>query len=58
MPIAKGVELGGYTLMCASRNVGDDFNCVDPDTGATRESVWTERVSSECMGGWLFSSGC
>jgi hypothetical protein len=30
---AKGVELGGYTLMCASRNVGDEFNCVDPDTG-------------------------
>ena len=31
---AKGIELGGYTLMCASRNVGDEFNCVDPDTGA------------------------
>ena len=30
---AKGIELGGYTLMCASRNVGDEFNCVDPDTG-------------------------
>ena len=29
----KGVQLGGYTLMCASRNVGEDFNCIDPDTG-------------------------
>ena len=29
----KGIQLGGYTLMCASRNVGEDFNCVDPDTG-------------------------
>ena len=28
----KGIQLGGYTLMCASRNVGDTFNCVDPDT--------------------------
>ena len=30
---SKGIQLGGYTLMCASRNVGDDFNCIDPDTG-------------------------
>ena len=30
----KGVQLGGYTLMCASRGVGDDFNCIDPETGA------------------------
>ena len=29
----KGIRLGGYTLMCASRNVGEDFNCIDPDTG-------------------------
>ena len=29
----KGIQLGGYTLMCASRNAGEDFNCVDPDTG-------------------------
>ena len=29
----KGVQLGGYTLMCASRGVGDDFNCIDPETG-------------------------
>ena len=29
----KGVQLGGYTLMCASRNVGEDFSCIDPDTG-------------------------
>ena len=29
----KGVQLGGYTLMCASRGVGADFNCVDPETG-------------------------
>ena len=29
----KGIQLGGYTLMCASRNAGKDFNCVDPDTG-------------------------
>lgn len=29
----KDVQLGGYTLMCASRGVGDDFNCIDPETG-------------------------
>ena len=29
----KGIQLGGYTLMCASRGVGEDFNCIDPDTG-------------------------
>ena len=29
----KGIQLGGYTLMCASRSAGEDFNCVDPDTG-------------------------
>jgi len=29
----KGVELGGYTLMCASRDVGPEFNCISPDTG-------------------------
>ncbi|MCY3787739.1 MAG: alpha-galactosidase, partial [Gemmatimonadetes bacterium] len=29
----KGIQLGGYTLMCASRNAGEDFNCIDPDTG-------------------------
>ena len=29
----KGIQLGGYTLMCASRNAGENFNCVDPDTG-------------------------
>ena len=29
----KRIQLGGYTLMCASRNVGENFNCVDPDTG-------------------------
>ena len=29
----KGIQLGGYTLMCASRGVGEEFNCIDPDTG-------------------------
>ncbi len=29
----KGIQLGGYTLICASRNAGENFNCVDPDTG-------------------------
>ena len=29
---SKGIQLGGYTLMCASRNVGEGFNCIDPDT--------------------------
>ena len=29
----KGIRLGSYTLMCASRNVGENFNCIDPDTG-------------------------
>ncbi|HOZ45476.1 MAG TPA: alpha-galactosidase [Candidatus Hydrogenedentes bacterium] len=30
---AKGVELGGYTLTCASRDVGPENNCINPDTG-------------------------
>lgn len=30
---SKGVELGGYTLMCASRDVGAENNCIDPKTG-------------------------
>lgn len=29
----KGVELGGYTLMCASRDVGPKYNCISPETG-------------------------
>lgn len=29
----KGIEIGGYTLMCASRGVGDDYNCISPETG-------------------------
>ena len=29
----RGIRLGGYTLMCASRDVGEEFNCIDPDTG-------------------------
>ncbi len=29
----KGIEVGGYTLMCASRNVGADNNCISPKTG-------------------------
>ena len=30
---SKDIRIGGYTLMCASRNAGEDFNCIDPDTG-------------------------
>jgi len=30
---SKGIEVGGYTLMCASRNVGDKYNCISPKTG-------------------------
>ncbi|MBC8232651.1 alpha-galactosidase [bacterium] len=30
---SKGIEVGGYTLMCASRNVGDENNCISPETG-------------------------
>ena len=29
----KDIRIGGYTLMCASRDAGEDFNCIDPDTG-------------------------
>jgi hypothetical protein len=29
----KGIELGGYTLMCASRDVGAESNCISPETG-------------------------
>ena len=31
---SKGVEIGGYTLMCASRGISPEFNCIDPETGA------------------------
>jgi hypothetical protein len=30
---SKGIELGGYTLMCASRDVGAEDNCISPKTG-------------------------
>ena len=30
---SKGIELGGYTLMCASRDVGPAANCISPETG-------------------------
>ncbi len=29
----KGIEVGGYTLMTASRDVSPEFNCVSPETG-------------------------
>ncbi len=29
----KGVEIGGYVLMCASRDVNEETNCIDPATG-------------------------
>jgi len=28
---SKGIELGGYTLMTASRDVSPEFNCIGPD---------------------------
>ncbi len=30
---SKGIELGGYTLMCASRDEGPQTNCISPETG-------------------------
>ena len=30
---SKDIQIGGYTLMCASRDVGEEFNCINPDTG-------------------------
>ncbi|MBM3216626.1 alpha-galactosidase [Candidatus Poribacteria bacterium] len=30
---SKGIEIGGYTLMCASRDVGAADNCISPETG-------------------------
>ena len=30
---SKGIEIGGYTLMCASRDVGADNDCISPETG-------------------------
>jgi len=30
---SKGVQLGGYTLICASRDVGPADNCISPQTG-------------------------
>ncbi|MCC6444705.1 MAG: alpha-galactosidase [Armatimonadetes bacterium] len=29
----KGIEIGGYTLMCASRDAGPENNCISPETG-------------------------
>ena len=29
----EGIEVGGYTLMCASRDVGSENNCISPETG-------------------------
>ncbi|MXY99282.1 alpha-galactosidase [Candidatus Poribacteria bacterium] len=29
----KNIRIGGYTLMCASRSAGDEFNCIDPEIG-------------------------
>ena len=29
----KGILLGGYTLMCASRGVGAEHDCISPETG-------------------------
>jgi len=29
----KGIEIGGYTLMCASRDVGPENNCISPQSG-------------------------
>ncbi|MEW6236452.1 MAG: alpha-galactosidase [Candidatus Omnitrophota bacterium] len=29
---SKDIELGGYTLMCASRDAGEKYNCIDPKT--------------------------
>jgi hypothetical protein len=29
----KGIEVGGYTLMCASRDVGAADDCISPETG-------------------------
>jgi hypothetical protein len=30
---SKGIEIGGYTLMCASRDVGADNDCISSETG-------------------------
>jgi hypothetical protein len=30
---SKGIEIGGYTLMCASRGVGAENDCISPETG-------------------------
>lgn len=30
---AKGIEIGGYTLMTASRDIAPEHNCIDPATG-------------------------
>jgi hypothetical protein len=48
---SKGIGLGGYTLMCASRGVGPETNCIDPKAGkpgskfsqsACLASAWAE----------------
>ena len=30
---SKGIQIGGCNLMCASRDVGREYNCIDPNTG-------------------------
>lgn len=30
---SRGIEIGGYTLMCASRDVGPEQSCISPETG-------------------------
>lgn len=56
---SKGIELGGYTLMCASRNVGPENNCISPETGkpgsmfgqsACLASGWADGYSQRVFG--------
>src|SRR5579884_498568 len=45
--LQKGVELGGYTLMCASRDVGPEHDCIDPQTGKPGSKFG----QSDCLAG-------
>ena len=44
----KGIEIGGYTLMCASRDISPEVNCISPETGlpAAAEKDWDQ---SACL---------
>ena len=50
---SKGIQLGGYTLMCASRGVGEEFNCIDPETGQPGSRFGQSACLARQLGRWI-----